>query len=181
MKNILKKIPLAVSIILLLALGFIFFYIYKQINLNAKETEATLIELENEISDRNELRLLNNSARTIKDENTILSSHFAKSSDIVPFLDTIEGIARIVGVKAETTNVDISEGNAGLIVRINTTGNFKDIYRFLTLLENSPYELEFLNMDIEKESTPVAGEGVKVDLSTKWNASFKIKLLSFVQ
>lgn len=180
MQNIIKKIPLFISIILLLSVGFALFFLYKEINLNSEKTEASLIELEEEISNRNELRLLNNSVRTIKDENTILSTHFAKSSDIVPFLDTIEGIARVVGVKAETTNVDISEGNTGLVVRINAGGNFKDIYRFLTLLENSPYELEFLGMDIEKEATPLGGEDTKVVVSSKWNAVFTIKLLSFV-
>lgn len=140
-----------------------------------------MVEVENEASRREEVKLLNNSIETIKRDKALIESHFAKSSDVVPFLDTIEALGPKVGVKAETTSVDISKDNTALVVQIKATGDFKNIYRFLTLLENSPYELEFTSVDIQKGGeSGVDEQGIPFS-NAGWEATFGIKLLSFIQ
>jgi translation initiation factor IF-2 len=105
---------------------------------------------------------------------------------VVPFLDTLEGLATKVGIKAETASVDIAPDSLSLLVKINTSGSFEAIYKFLTLLENSPYELEFTGFDMQKEdsilATPdlVLNKDIKKQ-NSKWRATFNIKLLSFTQ
>jgi hypothetical protein len=59
-----------------------------------------------------------------------------------------------------------------------TSGSFEAIYKFLNLLENSPYELDFLSMDMHKMAPDVVVKGAQ---NLKWEAVFKIKLLTFVQ
>jgi hypothetical protein len=89
-------------------------------------------------------------------------------SNIVPLLDAIEQLALRVKAKSEITSVDFSKDNNSLLLGIKASGSFVPIYKFLMLLENFPYELEFSSVDIKKTDT-------------QWEAVFKIKILSFTQ
>lgn len=181
MKNHLKKIPFVLSILLLILLSFVLFFLQKEINLKNEEAQQSMIDLENENNRRTEIRLLNSSIETIKGDKAQLETHFAKSSDIVPFLDTIELLAPLVGAKAETTAVDIPKDGNGLIVRMTASGSFRSVYKFLTLLENSPYELDFVGVDMHREDggeVSIADAPVK---EGKWEAIFTMKLLTFIK
>lgn len=184
MKNFSKNIALIVSLIIFLSLVAIFFFLYRQINKNSQQAESDTMELENEIIQRNEIKLLNSSIGTIKENRDLLKTHFAESSDIVPFLNVIESLAPKARVKAETTSVDIAKDSSILMVKINTSGSFENIYKFLILLENSPYALEISEVDMKKEgeietTTP---KGLPASTpSPKWQANFEVKLLSFIK
>jgi hypothetical protein len=69
----------------------------------------------------------------------------------------------------------VSEDKASLVVGIKTEATWSSLYRFLSLLENSTYELEFVSLNLHK--TKSLDEGVE---DTEWEGSFTIKLLSFV-
>ena len=112
-------------------------------------------------------------------EKILLESHFTQSSNIVPLLNTIEQLSLKVGAKSKVTSVDISKDKTILMVAVGTSGSFNAVYKFLMLLENSPYELEFVSVDMQKTGAPTVSG--KIIVSPQWEAIFKIKLLSFVQ
>ncbi|MEK7104858.1 MAG: hypothetical protein AAB868_02345 [Patescibacteria group bacterium] len=122
---------------------------------------------------RDNTRSLVNSIKTIEPERVLLETHFIQNSDVVPFLDTIEKKAKDVGVKAEVVSVDITKDSSSLIVEINASGSFETIYKLIMLLENSPYNLEFISVNIKDSDTSVGK-------SSQWTATFQIKLLSFI-
>ncbi len=173
MKNNPQKIYLFLSAMFLLLSCFIFYFLYRQINQKNSQSEQILMEWQKEAMRRDEIKSLEHSIKILANEKTELETHFAKSSDVVPFLDTIEKLARKAGTKMEVLSVDASPNNDFLLVGLKSTGVFESLYKFLTLLENSPYELEFYSLDIQTGETP--------DNSREWQAIFKIKLLSFVQ
>lgn len=179
MKNNLQKIPLFVSLATLILFCFVFLFLYRAIDNNNQKAEQNLIVWQTEASRRDEINTLNRSLQEIANDKIQLETHFAKSSDAVPFLDTIEKLALEAGATAQISSVDTSADNTGLIVALNASGGFGAIYKFLTLLENSPYELDFLTMDIHKTTTdtPVPSKNVT---DSKWTATFKIQLLSFM-
>lgn len=179
MKNNFHKIPLFLSVIFFIFSSFAFLYFYREINNNSEKSQLAEIKWQIEMDRRDEIKTLERSVKTIEEERTQLETHFAQSSDIVPFLDTIEGLASKVGAKAEIISVDILEDHTGLMVGMKATGTFSGLYKFLTLLENSPYELEFMRMDMHKGvGLDVGNKNVPVP---KWDVTFKIKLLSFVE
>ncbi len=108
----------------------------------------------------------------IKERNEI-DKHFVKNTDIVSFLNTIEGLAPKAGAVAEVTLIDVPKDGAGLMVGVNSKGSFESIYKFLSLLENAPYELDFSSVSLKIVR---GGEGE----SNTWQATFKIQLLSFI-
>ena len=64
------------------------------------------------------------------------------------------------------------------MVAMEAKGSFPDLYKFLTLLENSPYELELIEVKFSRETEPASSD--KTLSASAWNATFKIKLLSFI-
>lgn len=176
MKMNFKKLPLILSTLLLAFSGVVFWFVYEGIDNNKKIAEQAQTEWSTEATRRNEAKSLDRTMKAIEKERELLDTHFAKSSDIVPFLDTVEKIALKAKIKAEVSSVDILKNNAGLTVGLKATGSFDAIYRFLLLLENSPYELEFNSINLQTN----AGEADAGGFIPEWSAIFNIKLLSFL-
>ena len=179
MKNNLQKILLVASLTLFVILGLASVFLYKKINdNNQKADQNTVAWMEGERR-RADIMSLDRSFQEITDDKILLEAHFAKSSDVVPFLDTLEKLAPKAGVKTEVDSVSVKDKDAGLVVGMKASGSFTAIYKFIMLLENSPYELHFLSMDIHKllQGSVSVGKDAK---DSKWEAVFKIQLLSFI-
>jgi len=173
MQSNFPKVPFFISIIFFILSCLLFVYLNRLINSDDKEVRAKEERWQIEARRRDEIKALDRSVRVIEVERAALETHFARSSDIVPFLDTMEELATQVGAKAEVTSVAIADDHSGLLVGMKATGLFTELYKFLTLLENSQYALEFVSMDIKKGSST----GRLVD----WDMIFNLKLLSFVE
>jgi len=179
MKNNLQKISLVASLTLFIILGLASVFLYKKINdNNQKADQNTIAWMEGERR-RADIMSLDRSLQEITEDKALLETHFAKSSDVVPFLDTLEKLAPKAGVKTEVDSVNVKDNNVGLVVGLKASGSFVAIYKFITLLENSPYELDFLSIDIHKLSSGSVSTGKDVR-DSKWEAIFKIQLLSFI-
>ncbi|OGI67806.1 hypothetical protein A2738_03340 [Candidatus Nomurabacteria bacterium RIFCSPHIGHO2_01_FULL_42_15] len=178
MQSNFPKAPLLISIAFFVLSCLVFLFFYKATNENNAEVKLKETEWQKEASRRDEIKALDHSIKIIEGERSELETHFARSSDVVPFLNTVEGLARQTGAEAAVTAVDILPDRKSLMVGLKASGNFSGLYKFLTLLENSPYELEFVGMDMRRE-TEADADG-KTSLG-RWEAVFKIRLLSFVE
>ncbi|MEX2029209.1 MAG: hypothetical protein WD963_01880 [Candidatus Paceibacterota bacterium] len=163
-----QKAPLIFSLILFLVSSFGFVVLYQNTQNNNQIFEVAELEWRTETFKKNEIASLERLLQAVEGERAMLSTHFIQSSDVVPFLDTIEKLAIRVNAEAEVTLIDISPENTSLMVGVRATGTFANLYKFLTLLENSPYQIEFTLMDLRR------GE-------EEWSAIFTIKLLSFIK
>lgn len=173
-----REFPFLLSIVFLLFSCFVFIFLYKGINNNRNETQQLQTELQAEEAKRMEINSLENSIKNIGEDKDLLESHFIKSSNVVPFLNTLERLAINAGLKPEVTSVDISKDKSNLLVLLKTTGEFSATYKFLLLLENSPYEIELSSVDMRNLDTQNASGNTV--FSSQWKTSFKIKLLSFI-
>lgn len=58
---------------------------------------------------------------------------------------------------------------------MSANGEFEDLKKFLLLLENSKYEIEITNLDLNKEfADPSSG------VTSFWKANIGIKVISFI-
>ena len=185
MQNNFPKVPFYSSLLALCILTTVFIFLYGQIKSNTVKSEQTMTEVEAHISKREEIRSLDSSLRAIQDDKTKLEQHFVASSDVVPFLDSVEAAAPKVDAHAQVISVDVAQDNSGLLVSLDVTGSFSGVYRFITILENFPYELEFESINMKQEAgAPVAADPsgktkTPVVSSPKWEATVGLKLLSF--
>lgn len=175
MKNNFPKITLLVSIIFFIVFISAFMFLYKKINNNVDKAEESMITWQTEEKRREDIKSLNKSIKKITDDQVLLEAHFAKNSDIVPFLDALEKMGVKVGAKAQIETVDTMAKNEGLMVGLKVSGSFVSIYNFLRLLENSPYELDFPSVEMHKVISPDL-----IAKNSKWEAFFKVQLLSFI-
>lgn len=173
-----NRIFLAVGFFILASLIFVF--LYRETMDNHKISENSLAEWKKESSKQDETMSLNRSIASVTEKKNLLETHFAKSSDVVPFLDSLENLAKNVGVKAGVSLVDLPEKEDGLIVEMKVAGDFKTVYKFLKLLENSPYQLELTSVNLQNISQDETATK-SPDKKTGWEALLRIKLLSFIK
>jgi hypothetical protein len=178
-QNNFSKAPIFLSLVFFCVCITAFIFLYSTVNNYDKDSQLKETEWQDETLRRDEIKQLNHSVIVVQQDKTELETHFAQSSDIVPFLDTIEKLSTIVNSKAEVTSVDIATDHTGLVVNLKASGTFGNLYKFLTLLENSPYELDFSGVDMRMEGT-LDTTGKKVPIP-KWDIILNIKLLSFVE
>jgi len=178
MKSTIPKKPIIISAILLCITLLGFLYFYRGIDSKNKESQQMETAWQTEALRREEIRTLDNSIKAIEPERAALDTHFAQSSDVVPFLDTLEALAPRASVKTEVTSVDIATDHSGLLVGLKATGSFEGLYKFLNLLENSPYELDFVSMDFQQDQINATN---KTPQAQNWSMVLNVKLISFVQ
>ena len=173
-----NKVPLLISLIFFSFSLATFVFLYTKIQTNHKISKQLEADWRSEASKREETKTLDRSLKMLEEERALLEKHFIKSSDVVPFLDMVEKMAPKVGAKAEISLVDLSKDNSSLTVEMKATGQFEAVYKFLTLLENSPYELDFMLISMQRLGEVNPDGGVQ---SALWSGIFKVKLLSFIQ
>jgi len=178
MKNKFKNFSIFLSITLFIVVAVAFYLFYKEIKNKNVNSEKIITIWQTEDSRRNEIKTIMKSVKIIQQDNELIQNHFAKSSNVVPFLDNIDSLAPKVNAEDEITSVEILPETQELIIGIKVLGSFESVYRFLTLLENSPYEIEFIGVDIQKSNTGIKSE--KTGKVFSWEGLFKIKLLSFI-
>ena len=179
MQFIFQKKSLILSIIFLLFSCFVFLFLIKMINDNRETSKLAEEKWQGEFEQRGNIKSLADSIKETSSEVALLESHFVRSSDVVPFLNTIEKLAKEAKVQAEVSSVNVAADNSSLLIDINSSGSFGAVYKFILLLENSPYDLQFVSASIQnpnKEHLPVD----KDNKVPEWTASFQIKLLSFI-
>jgi hypothetical protein len=174
-----KKTPLIFSVVFLALSSLAFIFVYGKIKENEKKSEKAQTEWQIETNRRDEIRSLERSIKEIEKERAEIEAHFAESENLVPFLDTLEKLARRAGADGDVVSVDISKEKSELVVSFRSKGSFRSTYNFIKLLENSPYELSIASFDIGKLNVPSDPE--KKSTTTDWEGFFTIKLLSFTK
>lgn len=167
-----KKVPFALSLVFVALSCTLLFLVFQKIDENKTKFRATELEWQKEASRRLELKSLGILLRQTTAERAEIGSHFARPSNVVPFLDSVEEMARSVGADPEVVAVETPPGSSDLFVVVRADGRFESIYKFIELLENSPYELEFTLLNIERKNLD--------DTGAEWGAYLKMKLLSYL-
>jgi len=179
MSNNFPKVALFLSTLFFIFSCVVFSFLYGKINDNNSIAEQNNIVWQNETDRRNVLSSLDHFIKVIEPETIQLTNHYAQSSDAVPFLDSIEKVALEAGVKAEVISVNVPAQDRILVVVVDSSGSFAEIYKFLTLLENFPYQLEFASVNIKRRTEPDVP--LSKSAGATWDGSFKINLISFLK
>lgn len=173
-----KKLLIVSGLFVVMSVG-IFLFLYLTIKKNDAIAKEAGKNWQLAVEKREKLSSLDSLVRNIEGEKVALETHFAHSSDIVPFLDTMDSIGTQAKVNSSVSSVDVLADKSGLVAHIKASGSFEAIYSFLVLLENSPYELEFSSVNLHRED---AGDptAALANAHPTWNIDFQVKLISFV-
>ncbi len=154
-----------------------FWVLLSKISENKKVSDEAEIAWQSESTRRYDLNSLERTLKDMNKEISMFETHFVRTNDVVSFLNQIEYLGSLVGVKVKIDSVDSLEEGIGpvLTLGISTSGSFASTYKFLTLLENSQYELEVSEMNLSRQGTnSTPGQ------NPLWGSTFRIKLFTFV-
>jgi hypothetical protein len=172
-------ISLILAFVVLATVTFVFLFLFNNVQKKNKNFVELLKKTE-ELEQKNEkIKVLNESVQDVFDQKILLDKYFARKSDVVPFLDSMQSLATEAGTKGNFSFVDLSVDGLGLEVQMNVEGRFEGVYRFIKILENSPYVFEFTEMSLQRKD-PMLTEDGSVVLNPVWILNLKMKLISFI-
>lgn len=171
MKSNSQKTQLTLAIIFFLVSFSGFLFLYTNVRTRETLSEQKLSEWRVETARRDEIKSLDSAIKKIEKEKSMLDTHFVNIANPVAFLDALETLARSVSTEIKVSSVVVVQDGSSLVVDMDTSGGFEDFYKFLTLLENSDYDMEFISIDVKKEG----------ELGGKWSSTLRIRLLTFIQ
>jgi Tfp pilus assembly protein PilN len=155
-----------------------YIYLYYQIKTIGEHNTALSAETKILESQESEVGELKKSLSAIQARQPVLVSYFIDASDIVPFLETIEGYGRKTNVEAKFTTFVFKKAPDVLAVTMTATGSFTDLYHFMALLEAAPYSISMTNVDVQAKSL----KGLQADDqsvgSTEWEAQISLAVTS---
>jgi hypothetical protein len=169
-----KKIPFVFSIIFIATTVTVFIFTYHATYNNVAESSNLEQAWQEEESHREEIETLKRILSSFPSDIENFGLHFIKSSDVVPVLNLVEELGPKVEAEAEVVGVDVPKDSSSLTVSIKASGSFEALYKFLRLLENSPYEVEIQSLSMQSEGA------TEENPVPKWGATYKVKLLSFL-
>lgn len=188
MKKNNTNLILVISSILFLVLLGISVYFLNVIKNKNKHISAVLSTLESKMIEKENIKTLEKKMSELGDTHRMLGSYFVDTKNIDVFVEYLEKMGVSNNLELSVSGVDVPKGEKNkIIVSSKMSGNFSDIMKVISLLENSPYSITidsaYLNKEIVVEPIKETIEGkkeatVQVKEKTVWQASITFSVLS---
>ncbi|GEM_PF-1753551 len=174
-----KKAQIVLIVLAILNIVAIFGYgfMFYKISTEKSRTAETLSLLKSEVKKESTLRFLAETLDKTTIERGKIDRYFVDIKGSAVFLERLQFFGKQAGVSVRLENVDI-EDKTVLRVNLATNGGFGETYKFLELLENTPYAIEVKSININK--VRVSLDDKKNTSPNNWSGVFTIRLLSFV-
>lgn len=145
--SLIFSLTLIAALLMCVVYAYLFDVIKKTGEGNAS-LERETVTLEGQASQVGELK---RSLAVIQERRPVLVSYFIDATDIVPFLETIEGYGRQTNVTTKFNTFTFKKSPDMLAVSMVADGSFTDLYHFMALLEAAPYEINMTNVDVQAQ------------------------------
>ncbi len=158
------------ALFLLLSLGTFLFYSMGSIVQDITLIRGRLSTLDSEIKNIN---VIEGFLEKTASDRIIISQGFIGNDDLLRFIEDIEKVGNESGIEVNVESASLAAGNSklGPSFRLRAQGNFSQVFKYMLLLENTPYEISFEDISF----TSSAGEKGKKN----WLGTFVIRLLSY--
>lgn len=166
-------------VMLALLTVFIGVYSYLYLQIKYKNTKASILiqEIKEETTKQEELARLKRTISATNADREKLSSHFVLGSKAVGFLETIEGYGKTARTTLSITTADIDTEHNTFKITLIAKGTFTEVYHYLQLLENTPYQFQFNKITFDHGS---ATTGTEAGAPSVWNLNVGFTLISFI-
>lgn len=174
---------LALIVLNLIVFGA-FFYLFTNIKKMDKVVSEQFLQIESEVKKDKSLRSIKNLMNDTKKEREQIARFFVGSNGTVDFIEEVESLGKIAGVKlvTESVGVDAIKDNAAIgtesfRLSIKTEGPWSGIIHLLSLLENMSYKISFGNANLNKISDGSDSAKNKNKTSPYWKGDFTFSVL----
>ena len=144
--NTKTKYILTILIVIDLLLFGAYYYFFMMIKNDNEQVSTLSSELSAEQSNEEKMDSIRNISRGSVADSEKLESLFVGSQDAVTFLKQIEDLTSFAGLSHSTESINLvddpvllPDNKENLEIVIDISGNWQDIYYFLSLFDNLPY------------------------------------------
>jgi Tfp pilus assembly protein PilO len=132
----------------------------------AKNLKNFYQNTESESSKEEKFRIINSIVETNKDSIQILENFFVKKDDEIKFIEQIEAVARISGIKFEIASIDAGANQPDSFkedvdVKIAVEGGWREIMSFVNKLEKMPFGVLIENVSLDAKAPGIWTGSVK--------------------
>lgn len=160
------------------------FYLFRNIKNVDKVVSEQLAQIESEVKKDESLRSIKNLMNDTKKEREQVAEFFVQPNGTVDFIETLESLGRIAGVKLEIESVGVGalKGKTGsstesFRLSFKTEGSWVGTMHILSLLENMPYKISFESVRFGKVSGGSSSEDGKGVNPSYWSGNFSFSVL----
>ena len=126
-------------------------YLFNTIKTIGEQNAALEVETNTLEAQASQVGELKKDLALIQARRPVLVSYFIDASDIVPFLETIEGYGKQTNVKTKFNTFVFKKTPDMLAVSMVADGSFTDLYHFMALLEAAPYEIGMTSVNVQAQ------------------------------
>lgn len=161
-------------------------WIFCLFKLNKMKNENNLIY--NEINEAEQKIKEIKNTKTIyeksKNEIEIINEIILNKDDFVKLIENLEALAEASNVELKLKSFDIPKENKTPIIGFEANGDFKNIFLFLKMIENSSYLSSFSRIVIQKNQENTESQNNKEQITEKeknytWMLDANLKILSY--
>lgn len=175
-----KNKLLLLNIIIFFIILSVFVFGFLSFNKTVKGLKSLSEEVLQENSKKEQVSNLISDFAKSKEDIDFVSSSLVSSGGEVSIIEYIEGLAKQMGLNIEISSVLIEKENeltpnnlSNLVLNIKVSGNWRQVFNFLGLLESIPYKIS-----IDKMSFVYTNDGDKSkEKIGLWEGVFTVKIL----
>ncbi len=194
--NISSKKILATVIILNIIVLFVWGFFFSIIKDKNKMTSDLTSELNKQVQQESELKLISNRLNETKEERKKVDSYFIQGNKegVAKFIDVFDKLGKYSGVSVKVTSIVLKDSDSssknkkskskksvgsGLIetmkLNLKTEGRWSNTVYFIELLSKIPYKITLEKVALEKEN--VKNAKISKEKSLNWRGSLNISIL----
>lgn len=168
-------------IITLIVVGALVFFL-KIIKNKNQHIYAVTTTLEEKLEEKENATILAEKLSEIEVLQNLINNRFVDSGKIDTFVSYLEDIDLDTGADLSVKSIEVSPKVKNLIsFRVLISGNFQEVMKTITLLENIPYEVDivqvYLNKDLIQSSSEESNK-ISTPVMPNWQADVVFNILS---
>lgn len=178
-----KKIIIILSILSVTVVA-LYIYLFTNIKRMDKTVSDRMAKIEYEFEKERQLQSIRNLTNDTKSEFGQIANFFIQPAGSVEFIELVESLANIAGIKIEIESVGIdiaknktSSSTESFRVSLKTEGSWANSMYLLSLLESVPYKLTFDSINLQKMEDGNVSSVNKEKNSAYWTGNFIFRVL----
>lgn len=143
---------LSLTILAVLFASGIFVFMFKVIQNKNEHTSKVLMTLEDKMAEKENMSVVNQRLTEVETTSKTVNSYFVDSKQIDLFVAYLEKIGADTSTDLAVKDVSVSTTEKGsLSLKLSVKGTFSNIMQVVSLLENSPYQINITQTYLNKE------------------------------
>ncbi|CAN5714080.1 hypothetical protein BH11PAT2_BH11PAT2_09020 [soil metagenome] len=139
---------------------------YATVSKKSAEAASLASQIQTKHQDSQRVQEAKDQLQKISAQESLVNGYFVATSDVVPFLESLQSTGKSLGSTVQVVSVSADPGkpHSHLNLSLSITGPFDSVVRTLGALEYSPYDAAVQNLTLD---TPQTGSGK----AAQWTAA----------